>query len=151
MKEHLVETLVGAAVIAVAVIFLSYAYSHTEQTSSAGYTLTAKVQNAAGITVGTDVRIAGIKVGTVTDTHLDPITYQAILEFTVEQGIELPEDSSMKVAIEGLLGGNFIAVSPGGDFDNLLGDGGEIIHAQGSIDIIGLIQRFAFGGVDDGE
>jgi len=151
MKEHLVETLVGAAVILVAVVFLTFAYGQTEQTSSDSYTLSAKVANAAGITVGTDVRIAGIKVGTVTRTTLDPITYRAVLEFSVEQGIELPEDSSLRVGIEGLLGGNFIAVSPGGDYENLLADGGEIIHAQGSIDIIGLIQRFAFGSGNDDE
>ncbi len=151
MKDHLVETLVGAAVIVIAVMFLGFAYGQTEQTSSEGYTLTAKIQSAAGISVGTDVRIAGIKVGTVTGTRLDPITYRAIIEFTVEEGIELPEDSSMRVAIEGILGGNFISLSPGGDYDNLLSDGGEIAHAQGSIDIVGLIQRFAFGGADSSD
>lgn len=148
MTEHLVETLVGAVVVAVAIIFLTFAYGQTEQTSGDSYTLSAKVMNASGISVGTDVRIAGIKVGTVIATELDETSYRAVLYFTVETGIELPEDSSMKVAIEGILGGNFIALSPGGDYENLLADGGEIIHAQGSIDIVGLIQRFAFSGGD---
>ena len=149
MKSHLVETIVGAVVIAVAIIFLVFAYGQTEQTSRAGYTLIARVDNAAGITVGTDVRMSGIKVGTVIETRLDPITYDAILELSVEEGIDLPEDSSMRVASEGLLGGSYIALQAGGDFDNLLGDGDEILLAQGSIDIIGLIQRAMFGGADN--
>jgi phospholipid/cholesterol/gamma-HCH transport system substrate-binding protein len=146
MQNQLVETIVGAVVVAVAVIFLVFAYGKTEQTSGAGYTLTARVDNAAGISVGTDVRVAGIKVGTVTNTSLDELTYNAVLELTVSEDVELPEDSSMRVASEGLLGGSFIALQVGGDFENMLGDGDEIVHAQGSIDIVGLIQRAMFGG-----
>ena len=151
MKDQLVETLIGAVVIVVAAVFLIFAYGQTEQTSGGGYTLTAKIDNAAGVTVGTDVRIAGIKVGTVTETRLDEQTMIAVLEFTVESGIELPEDSSMRIASEGLLGGSYVMIQVGGDYENILRDGDEIVHTQGSIDIVGLIQRAMFGGSNSGE
>ncbi len=145
MKDHLVETLIGAAVIAVATLFLFFAYGQTEQTSGGGYTLTATLDNAAGIGVGTDVRIAGIKVGTVTSAELNKTTYNAVLEFTVESDIDLPEDSSLRVAIEGILGGTYLAIQVGGEFETMLRDGDEIVHTQGSLDIVGLIQRAVFG------
>lgn len=151
MRNHMVENIVGALVIIIAAIFLYFAYGQTEQTSGNGYTLTARMDSATGVTAGTDVRIAGIKVGTVTSAELDPITYTAVLTFTVEEGIELPEDSSIRIAQEGLLGGSYVQVQVGGDFDNLLADGGEIVHTQGSIDIIGLIQRAMFGGGGNSE
>jgi len=96
------------------------------------------------------VRIAGIKVGTVTGTELDPLTYTATIHFTVENSVELPEDSSIRIAQEGLLGGSFLQIQVGGDFENILADGDEIVHTQGSIDIIGLIQRAMFGGGNNG-
>lgn len=146
MKNQMVETIIGAAVIAVAVVFLVFAYGQTEQAAGPGYTLTATMDNATGIGAGTDVRISGIKVGTVTATELDSLNYSARIYFTVQNDIELPEDSSIRVAQEGLFGGSFIQVQVGGDFENLLADGDEVFQAQGSIDIIGLIQRAMFGG-----
>jgi phospholipid/cholesterol/gamma-HCH transport system substrate-binding protein len=151
MKNQTVETLIGAIVIIVAVGFLYFAYGQTEQAAGPGYTLQATMDNATGISAGTDVSISGIKVGTVTQTELDAQTYAARIWFTVQNDIELPEDSSIRVAQEGLFGGSFIQVQVGGDFENLLGDGDEVFQAQGSIDIIGLIQRAMFGGGGEGE
>lgn len=150
MKSHMAETIIGAVVVVVAAVFLVFAYGQTEQTTGGGYTLTARMDNATGIGAGTDVRIAGIKVGTVLATELDPRTYTATLSFTVQDNIELPEDSSLRVAQEGLFGGSFIQIQVGGDFENMLGDGDEIVHTQGSVDIIGLIQRAMFGGTNNG-
>jgi len=151
MKSHLVETIVGAAVIGVAIFFLVFAYGQTEQAAGPGYVLSARMDNATGISAGTDVRLSGIKVGTVTRTELDLVNYSARVYFTVQQDIELPEDSSIRVAQEGLFGGTFIQVQVGGDFENLLADGDEVFQAQGSIDIIGLIQRAMFGGGNSDE
>jgi len=146
MSNQMVETIIGAVVIAVAAFFLFFAYGQTEQAAGPGYVLSARMDNATGISAGTDVRIAGIKVGTVTRTELDAINYSARIHFTVQTDIELPEDSSIRVAQEGLFGGSFIQVQVGGDFENLLGEGDEVFQAQGSIDIVGLIQRAMFGG-----
>jgi phospholipid/cholesterol/gamma-HCH transport system substrate-binding protein len=146
MNNQMVETIIGAIVVVVAAVFLWFAYGQTEQAAGPGYTLSAQMDNATGIGAGTDVRIAGIKVGTVTSTELDPLTYTANIVFTVQNDVELPEDSSIRIAQEGLFGGSFVQIQVGGDFENLLADGDEIVHTQGSIDIIGLIQRAMFGG-----
>ncbi len=151
MKNQMVETVIGAAVVVVAAVFLVFAYGQTEQAAGPGYTLSARMDNATGISAGTDVRIAGIKVGTVLSTELDPQTYTATIAFTVQNDVELPEDSSIRIAQEGLFGGSFVQVQVGGDFENLLGDGDEIVHTQGAVDIIGLIQRAIFGGGNNSE
>ena len=150
MKNQMVETIIGALVVVVAAVFLWFAYGQTEQAAGPGYALSARLDNATGVSAGTDVRIAGIKVGTVTSTELDPLTYTATVNFTVENSVELPEDSSIRIAQEGLLGGSFLQIQVGGDFENMLADGDEIVHTQGSIDIIGLIQRAMFGGGNNG-
>jgi len=150
MQNQMVETIIGALVVLVAAFFLWFAYGQTEQPAGPGYTLTARMDNATGISAGTDVRIAGIKVGTVLSTELDPQTYTANIAFTVQNDVELPEDSSIRIAQEGLFGGSFVQIQVGGDFENLLHDGGQIVQTQGSIDIIGLIQRAMFGGANGG-
>src|SRR5688572_26658143 len=74
------------------------------QIAGDSYPLTASFRSAEGIAVGTDVRLAGIKVGTVTALDLDPATYQAKATFTVRSSLQIPEDSDVKIASEGLLG-----------------------------------------------
>lgn len=146
MQNNLVETLVGAAVIVVAVIFLTFAYSGADSAPAGGtYSLKARVTNITGVGVGTDVRISGIKVGTVTDLKLDQTTFEAILTLSVSQKYTLAQDTSLSVASESLLGGNFVALQPGGDFENQLKDGDEILLATGTVDLLSLIQQAVFG------
>jgi len=151
MKDNLVETLIGAAVLAVAGLFFMFAYNTANvSTGTDAITLSARFQNATGITAGTDVRLAGIKIGTVTGTELDPVSYQAIVRFSVDNTIEVPEDSSLKIASEGLLGGSYLELEPGGAFD-MLADGGEVEFTQGYVDLMGLIGQavFSFTSGDD--
>lgn len=158
MRNGLVETLIGTGVLAVAAIFLVYAYSLSDsQAANGGYALTAKLSNASGITTGTDVRISGIKVGTVISNDLDPVTYDAVVKLRVRNDIELPSDTALTVSQDGLLGGNFISLQPGGDFENLLQDGDQIYITQGTLDLISLVSQVVFGsgasggGGDDGD
>ena len=144
MSSNLVETLIGALVIAVAGFFLYYAYSHSDVRRVSGYAVTARFDRADGITPGTDVRVSGIKIGTVTDTVLDPKTFQAVVAMEIKPEIQLPTDSSLKVATEGLLGGQFLSIEPGGAND-MIKPGGEIQYTQGSIDLIGLVMKTMFG------
>ncbi len=147
MQNNLVETLIGAAVIAVALIFLTFAYrgSDAGAVGRDTYQLSARVTNLTGVTVGTDVRIAGIKVGTVSELQLDPVTYEAIMTLSINSQYELAEDTALTVASESLLGGSFIALQPGGDFENPLKDGDEILFASGTVDLFSLIQQAIFG------
>ena len=138
LKDHVAEALAGLAVIAVAVWFLIFALGRTGSTGSEAYALTARFPNAAGISVGSDVRVSGLKVGTVTHQKLDPASFQAIVTLTVDKAVQLPLDSSAAITSEGLLGGSFIALVPGGDSEHLA-PGDEITDTQGATDLMGLI------------
>lgn len=148
MQNGFVETLIGAAVVAVAAIFFYYGWNTTGSGAVTGYEVTAKFDRVDGIGVGTDVRMSGIKIGTVTSQELDQKTYRAQLRMTIKTGIALPEDSSIKVASEGLLGGAYLSVSPGGS-DTMMVSGAEFETTQGSIDFIGLIAQAMFSGGGD--
>ncbi|MGI9481882.1 MAG: outer membrane lipid asymmetry maintenance protein MlaD [Hyphomicrobiales bacterium] len=142
MKNSAVETIVGAAVIAIAILFFSFVYSTAEiGKGSDGYRLSAAFENAAGVSAGTDVRLSGVKVGTIVDQTLDYETYQAVLTLTVQRGLVLPDDTTAKITSEGLLGATFVALEVGGS-DKILKDGDKIENTQGSIDLFGLISEF---------
>ena len=143
MQHNLVETLVGAFVIAVSAIFLSYGYSVSDMSPKSGYKLIAEFDRIDGLTVGSDVRMSGIKVGTVIDQELNKQNFYATVTLSINDDIELPDDTSAKITMEGLLGGNYVSLTPGGGFD-LLNDGDEISYTQGSVDLIGLVSQAMF-------
>ena len=118
-RHGVAETLTGAFVLVVALAFLAYAVLHSGRTAGSGYTLRAQFDNIAGLSVGGDVRIAGVKVGSVTSEHIDPKTFSAVVAMTVQNDIQLPKDISASIISESLLGGKYISLSPGGDETNL--------------------------------
>ena len=144
MQNSIVETLIGAAVIAVAAFFFMFAYSSTGSAPVSGYDVMAKFNRADGVNIGTDVRLSGIKVGTVAGMALDPKTYSAVLTLALENSVKLPDDSSARITSEGLLGNQYISIEPGGSQDYLK-PGGEIENTQGSIDLMGLLGKAVFG------
>jgi phospholipid/cholesterol/gamma-HCH transport system substrate-binding protein len=137
------EVAAGAAVLIVALGFLVYAVTNTGRVKVGGYTLRAEFDNIGGITTGADVRIAGLKVGSVTGLTLDPKTYQAVATFTVQSDVKLSEDSSATIATGGLLGGNFVSLAPGGD-TKMLADGGTITITQSAVNLEDLLGKFIF-------
>jgi phospholipid/cholesterol/gamma-HCH transport system substrate-binding protein len=140
LKDNVAEALIGLAVLLVGGWFVAYFYTHTEGTQRDGYELVAKFPSASGIAVGSDVRVSGIKIGSVSEQSLDPQTYQAKLQLTIDKAVQLPIDTIAKISSEGLLGGNFVALSPGGEADYLKA-GDEIEQTQGSVDLIDLVGR----------
>jgi len=145
MAGNVVETLIGAVVIAVAAVFLAFAYSTAKVGGNmAGYQLNARFSSVDGLNVGADVRLSGIKVGSITAQRLDPQTFAAIVTMTISNDIKLPEDTAAKVAAAGLLGSNYLALEPGGS-EKDLAPGGEIKHTQGSVNLIDLIGQAVFG------
>lgn len=138
------ETAIGALVVAAAVGFLVYAGQASGRGAGASYPLTARFASVEGVSVGTDVRLAGIRVGSVTGLELDPLSYQALATFTVTRGLEIPEDSDVKVASEGLLGGSFIEITPGAS-EFMIAEGGEVQNTQSSVSLLNLLMRFAGG------
>ncbi|SIO11470.1 phospholipid/cholesterol/gamma-HCH transport system substrate-binding protein [Rhodovulum sp. ES.010] len=145
------EVLTGGAVLAVALGFLVYAGNATGLGGgTAGqYELTASFRSAEGVSVGTDVRLAGVKVGTVTDLTLNPETFRADARFTVDDGVALPDDSAALVASEGLLGGTFVELVPGGSpFE--LEPGDEVLDTQGAVSLISLLMKFVTSSAEEG-
>lgn len=140
MNGNLVETLIGAVVLVVAAAFLWFAATRANVGAVDGYYLTAKFDKVDGIAVGSDVTLGGIKIGTVTGQRLDPKTYLAELTMTIRDDIKLPEDSSIKVTSSGLLGGNYLAIQPGGA-DEFLEEGGEIEFTQSAVDLTELLGK----------
>lgn len=138
-KDNIIEALVGLVVVLVAVGFVSFAYSRT-QAGAAGdaYVLKARFSNIAGVSPGTDVRVAGIKVGTVTRQSLDPASFQAMVELGIDRALQLPIDSSAAVTTEGLLGGTYVSLTPGGD-SVMLKPGEEITETSGAADLMSLV------------
>ena len=147
MSENLTEVIVGGVVLAVAAGFLVYAGQLTGVSGGgqSTYEMKASFRAADGVDVGTDVRLAGVKVGRVTGFELDTTTFRAETRFTVIEGIELPEDSALAVSSEGLLGGNYLEILPGGS-PITLAAGDEIEFTQGSVSLVSLLMKFAAGG-----
>lgn len=146
MAENTTEVLIGGAVLAVAIGFVVYAGQATGFSRNAGgYPLKASFRSVEGVTVGTDVRLAGVKVGTVTEMKLNAETYRADTMISIVQGIEIPDDSAIVVSSEGLLGGNFVEIYPGGSpFFYSAGD--EVLDTQGAVSLISLLLKFVGGG-----
>ena len=146
MSESRTEVLTGALVLVAAAGFLIYAAGLTGAGGpGAGvYPLSASFRSAEGIGVGTDVRLAGVKVGSVTAMRLDPATFRADTVLTVDDVLELPDDTAAVISSEGLLGGSFVELLPGGSPFNIE-PGGEIADTQGSVSLIQLLLRFVSG------
>lgn len=139
------EVLVGAAVLAVAIGFFFYAAGTAGRGPSGGtYDMAASFRSAEGIAVGTEVRLAGVRVGTVTGLELDPVSFRARTTFNLRNDISLPDDSAIAIASEGLLGGNFVEIIPGGSpFSYAPGD--MITDTQSSVSLVTLLMRFVTG------
>jgi phospholipid/cholesterol/gamma-HCH transport system substrate-binding protein len=144
--DTITEIFVGAAVVLAAVVFFAYAASSAGGMSgnAGAYELSASFRSAEGIGVGTEVRLAGVRVGTVTGMELDPESFRAETTFTVAGNLELPDDSGVAIASEGLLGGTFVEIIPGGS-PFVLAPGDAILDTQSSVSLITLLMRFVGG------
>lgn len=147
MANSTTETVVGGVVLAVAIGFVVYAGQAIGSFSTSGElkTVSAAFRSADGISIGTDVRMAGVKIGSVTDIDLDPVTFKAITEFTINGELDIPDDSSAIVSSEGLLGGNFVEILPGGSLFNIE-EGGEFVDTQGAVSLVSLLLKFVGSG-----
>jgi phospholipid/cholesterol/gamma-HCH transport system substrate-binding protein len=141
-RDSVAETVIGAVVVAAAIGFVFYASQSTgRQAATSSYELTARFRSVEGVLVGTDVRLAGIRVGSVTALELDPLTYEAKAAFTVRSDLEIPEDSDVKITSEGLLGGSFLEITPGAS-EFMLAAGDEVENTQSAVSLLNLLMRF---------
>ena len=112
MKKSPIETILGVLVILVAVFFARFAATKIDARPQQGYELTAVFSRSGGLESGNDVRISGIKVGSVVGLDLTP-EYTAKVTLNIRQGVDLPVDSTAVVASDGLMGGTFVRLEPG--------------------------------------
>ena len=113
MKKKPVETIMGLVVLIVALLFLAFAYRVSDLQVVKGYQLKAEFMKVGGLSVGSDVRINGIKVGTVTSQKLNGDDYMADVTFSISSNIKLPKDSTVSIVSDGLVDDKFVKIEPG--------------------------------------
>ena len=129
------ETGVGAG-------FLIYGLGNTSKGADAGgYELVGKFGDVGALATGADVRVAGVKVGAVSRIELDSKAYLAKVHVVINKDVKLPADSTAKITSSGLLGGQLVAIAPGGALEDMK-PGSEFQNTQGAVDLFGLIGQF---------
>jgi len=148
MKSNAFEAIVGAFVIIISVVFLFFGFSTMKIQNSDSYNVSALFNRIDGIKIGSDIRMSGIKIGTVVSQELDNSSFEAKVLMSIDSKILIPDDSSAKITSDGLLGGNYISIEPGGS-DIYLLNNEEIFFTQGSVDLIGLVGEALFSVEDE--
>ena len=140
MHRNIIETVMGGVVLLVALFFVVFAFTSAGSGTVSGYEVTARFDNAAGLTPGTNVRLSGVKVGSVVEQKLDLESFSAVVVMSIQNDLKLPTDTSARVLPDGLLGSNFIELQPGGELENIA-NGGAIEYTQGAINIVDVAIR----------
>jgi phospholipid/cholesterol/gamma-HCH transport system substrate-binding protein len=141
--RNIAEVLTGAVVLLVAAGFLAYAVANSGRTTVSGYELYAKFEHIDGLGVGADVRMAGVKVGSVTEQRIDPQSFLAVVGMSVRGDVKVPKDSAAIITSESLLGGKYLSLQPGGD-ETMLQPGQIITITQSSVSLEELLGKFIF-------
>ncbi|HUZ73757.1 MAG TPA: outer membrane lipid asymmetry maintenance protein MlaD [Stellaceae bacterium] len=143
MNRNAVETVMGAVVLIAAALFLFFAYTTSQVRAVSGYELTARFNRVEGLRDGSDVRISGIKVGSVVSQELDPKTFVAVVRLSLEPDIQLPVDTVATITSAGLFSDNYVSLEPGNE-DATIKPGGQIDHTQSPMDLQSLIGQYIF-------
>ena len=147
MSRAIIESLVGALVLVVAIVSVLAVFQSSDTDRVSGYQLNARFDNAEGLSSGTDIRLAGIKIGTVAEQSVDPETFQAAVTLNIDSGVKLPVDSTARIVPDGLLGGTFVEINPGGS-DETIEPGGTVEKTRGAINVVELISEIVSLAVD---
>jgi len=152
MGRNAIETVMGAAVLLVAAVFVYFAYNTAQIKAVTGYEVSARFFKIGGLGKGSDVRISGIKVGTVISNTLDPVTFDAIVTMSLRPDIKLSTDTVATIASSGMLGDKYVMLLPGQGKEQLA-VGGVITKTKdfrSLEDQVGEIIFLATGG-DEGQ
>ena len=143
MRRNIIETGMGAVVILVAAFFLVFSYGVTEHTPDEGYDVVAKFNAIDGLAVGSDVRIAGVKVGTVVDQTIDQREYRAVVRMKIDPAVKLAKDTMVRISSAGLLGGKYVKLEPGASKD-VLATGGQLTNTKDVVSLEELLGKVIF-------
>lgn len=139
----MIETVLGAVVLVVAAVFLFFAYTASQVGAVPGYQVTAQFSSIDGIRIGSDVRIAGVKVGSVVGERLDPKTYLVTVRMSIAPQYKLPEDTVAEIVSSSLLGDKYMSLAPGGS-DAVVPPGGRIKYTQAPVSLENLIGQMIY-------
>jgi phospholipid/cholesterol/gamma-HCH transport system substrate-binding protein len=148
MKRNVMETVLGAVVLLVAGVFLAFAYNSADLRPVAGYKITARFNAVDGLTVGSDVRVGGVKIGSVVRQSIDLESYQAVVVMSIRPDIGLPDDSMATVSSEGLLGGKYIRIDPGAS-EKHLADGSDLAETRDIVSLEEMLGKVIFLVTDE--
>ncbi len=143
MRHNFLETITGAAVLVVAGIFFIFGYQFSGPNTENFTHVAALFDDVSGISVGNDIKIAGVKVGHVSSITIDKETFQAKVGLEIDAKLAIPSDSSAEILSESLLGGKFVGISPGGE-ETMLKNGDVITFTQSSISFESLVSKYLF-------
>ncbi|MEM7073341.1 MAG: MlaD family protein, partial [Pseudomonadota bacterium] len=143
MKRSFVEIILGAIVLIAAGLFVVHGYHVIQRFNASSYELNARFPTIEGLRQGADVRISGVKVGVVEQQYIDPKTYESIVVFTIRSDLQLPVDSVVTIASNGLLGSKFVRIEPGSD-PELLDENAFIAKTRAPLSIENLLSRVIF-------
>ena len=143
MTGNMIETVMGAVVLVVAAFFLFFAYSTSQVRAVQGYEVSAQFNSVAGIRDGSDVRIAGVKVGSILSEALDPKTLLATVQMSIDPAYKLPDDTVAEIISSSLLGDKYMALVPGGS-EQMIPPGGQIKFTQAPVSLENLIGQMIF-------
>jgi len=149
MGRNLIETIMGAVVLLVAGFFLAFAYSQADLGTVKGYQLQASFTSVGGLPNGADVRINGIKIGTVLTQKIDTATFNAVVAMSITPDIHLPVDTVAVVDSEGLLGGKFVKLMPGRSAQTIAA-GGTIENTKNYQSLEEMVGKVIFLATDNG-
>lgn len=148
MKRNMIETVLGAVVLMVAGLFLVFAYNSADLQAVSGYTITARFNAVDGLAEGNDVRVGGVKIGSVIDQRIDTEDYRAVVRMSIRPDILLPVDTAAVVSSDGLLGGKYIRLDPG-SADSMLEDGTELENTQDIVSLEEMLGKVIFLVTDE--
>lgn len=141
MKHNTFETLLGAIILSVAAFFVVQTYQATGRKTGDGYHVIAYFDRVDGIMTGTDVKVSGVKVGSVVDVRMEPETYRAQVTLHVKKDLKIPQDSSAEIISESLLGGKYVTIVPGVD-SSFVEPNGTIHQTTSAVNFESLISKF---------
>ena len=144
MKINFLDAFLGFTVLLITGLFIFYVYItlDTKLFKSDGFRLHARFENIDGIVTGSKVKLSGVNIGTVKSISLEPESYYAFITMNFDKKFSFPDDTEASVQLEGLLGGSYISILPGGSDVMLLNDQ-EILYTQGSTSLLNLMLKFA--------
>ena len=144
MKANILDAFLGFVILLITGLFVFYVYItvDTKLFKADGLLLHARFENIDGIVVGSKVKLSGVNVGAVKSISIDPESFYAVVSLGFDKECNFPDDTEASVQLEGLLGGSYISILPGGS-DVMLLNNQEILYTQGSTSLLNLMLKFA--------